>query len=180
VVAINALLSSPNVTTNTTATFALTTASGTGGFYKDLRAAKKGTIDTAGTRIHSSHIFVPSDFGDFILGWADAQARPVFEPHYDSDRAALDEGDTGYFVQSLRMMEDDNLPLSGSNFQLVVTQPNYTLLLEGAPTFSIVPQFGAGNLEPLIRVNCYVSAIARYPQAVSTITGAFYAQSSFS
>lgn len=189
VVAINALLagvSGANAVTNAGATFALA-ASGVGGFLGDLRKAKNATADAAGTRIRSTHLFTTNDFANFIEAYSDGQARPVFSPELGALHQFLvngagdpgGEGWTNYVLSGLCHFGDDNVPNSGSNTQLIVTNPSYTLLLEGPTIPYVMPQYQAGTLDPVVGVRKYVSVIPRYPSAVSSISGSFYAASQF-
>jgi len=186
VVAITALLANANAITNAGA-FALTASGvGVGGTMGDLKKAKSKTTDTAGTRIRSTHLFTTSDFADYIESYSDGQSRPVFSPAYDDNQLPLKavgdpdgEGCTGYNIAGLFHFADDNIPNSGSDTQLIVTRPSYTLLLEGAPVTALFPQYGAGNLDPVISIRSYVACVPRYPAAVSAISGAAYTATTF-
>lgn len=64
--------------------------------------------------------------------------------------------------------------------QLIVTRPREILLLKGEPVVYAYPAGGvANNLEAILGVKQYVTAIARFPSGVSVITGNAYAASTF-
>ena len=176
--AIQQALSGAQTVTNT-GTFVLATASGEGGFLKDLKAAKSKLADTAGVRLRATHLFATSDFADYLAALADGQGRPIFAP----DRAEADpnasEGDTGYIVSGLSMFADDNIPPSGSNTQIIVCKPSTILHLAGDVMANVYPQGAAGNLESQVIVRQYVTTIPRYPTGVAAISGAAYTASTF-
>ena len=184
-----------------TGTFALATASGEGGFLKDLKAAKSKMTDTSGVRLRATHLFAASDFADYLAALANADGLPIFQPtlnvdgldpHAQGDPMA--EGFTGYTIAGLAMYADDNIPTSGSNLQLVVARPSTVLLAEGAPMPFMFSE-GAGSLtsgggswsvtnpggllERVVGIKQYVACIARFPSGVSTISGAAYSSTTF-
>ena len=169
-------------------TFAMTNGStaGVGGFLKDLKSAKNALHDTAGVRLRGTHCFATGDFVDYVSSYNDASGRPMFSPAFDDNclpiRAVGDpngEGFSGYVLVGLALYADDNIPLSGSNAQIIVTRPDHILLLEGAPMPYCYPPTFAGNLEAVLGVRSYVATIARFPAGVSVISGAAYAASTF-
>ena len=177
-VCIDALLEDAQAVTDD-GSFALVGTSGvSASFASDLKAAKSLTTDTAGVRIRSSHLFTTSDFADFIQAYGDAQGRLAFSPEL-SDSDPLSEGWTGYTIAGLRHYADDNIPAAGSNTQLIVTRPEYTYLLEGAPMFNLFPQFQADSLSPTITIHQYMACVRLYPTGVSVISGDAFASSTF-
>lgn len=178
-IVIAAMLASPNTITNS-GSFSLGTASSSGGFLANIKSAKQQTIDTAGTRIRSTHIFCQSDLADYLESLMDAQGRPIFTPKLD-DGKECDEGWSGFNVSGLQMYCDENIPTVGTSelLQIIVTRPSHTVLMEGTPSFRLFPQYAADNLSPIIAVNTYAAALCRYAKAVSVVTGAAYALSNF-
>ena len=160
-------------------TFALATASGEGGFLKDVKSAKSKLTDTAGVRLRATNLFAPSDFADYLAALADGQGRPIFEPARAEADPNAPEGDTGYIVSGLSMFADDNIPLSGSNTQILVCKPSTILHLTGDVMMNVYPQGAAGNLESQVIVRQYVTTIPRYPTGVAAISGAAYTASTF-
>lgn len=159
--------------------FAMTGTSGVGGLLGDLKKAKSKLTDTAGTRLRATHMFGLDDFCDYIAAYADAQGRPLFSPAWDDNRQKLGEGATGYVLAGLDLYGDTNIPNSGSNIQIVVARPDTILQLNGTPVLYLMPQSGAGSLEATIGVRQYTTTIARFPDAVATVSGAAYAASTF-
>lgn len=166
--------------------FALAGTSGVGGFLGDLKTAKNSLHDTAGTRVRATHLFAIGDFVDYITAYADAQGRPVFLPTLDDNRLPIRstgdpmaEGFSGYVISGLALFADDNIPNASSNAQIVVARPDTILLLAAEPVPYLYPEGAAGNLEAIIGVRRYVTAVPRYPAAVNVISGAAYQASNF-
>lgn len=174
-------------TVTNTGTFALTTASGVGGFLGDLKHAKSKLTDTAGVRLRGTHAFATGDLVDYVSSYADAQGRPVFTPSFDDNRLPIKsvgdgapaQGYSGYVLGGLALFADDSIPESGSNTQVVVCRADTILHLESAPVFSLFPQGAAGNLESQAIARQYVATIPRWPSGVASISGAAYAASTF-
>lgn len=167
-------------------TFAVATASGVGGFLKDLKAAKNLLHDTAGVRLRGTHAFAIGDFCDYLAAEADAQGRPLFSPSFDDNRLPIRsvgdqtaEGYTGYVLVGLALFADDNIPNASSNAQIVICRPDTILLLEGEPVPYCYPPSVAGSLEAILGVRCYMTAIPRFPSGVAAISGAAYLASQF-
>jgi HK97 family phage major capsid protein len=180
-------LSGAQTVTNNGA-FTVTTASGVGGFLKDLKTAKNSLHDTAGVRLRGTHCFATGDFVDYISSYADAQGRPLFSPSYDGNHLPIrsqgdpaGEGFSGYVLTGLALFADDNIPTYGtiSQTQVIVTRPDTILLLEGAPIPYVYPPSVAGSLEAVLGVRAYVATIAKYASGVSAISGSAYAASTF-
>ena len=185
--AINQALAGAQTVTNNGA-FTVTTASGVGGFLKDLKTAKNSLHDLSGVRLRGTHCFATGDFVDYVSSYADAQGRPLFTPSFDDNNLptrsqgdALAEGYSGYVLVGLALYADDNLPNLGStsNQQVVVTRPDTILLLEGAPIPYVYPPSVAGSLEGILGVRAYICTIAKYASGVSTISGSAYAAATF-
>jgi hypothetical protein len=185
---INQALATAQSVAGISGSFTLTTASGVGGFTGDLRKAKNLLHDTAGTRLRGTHAFATGDLVDYIAAYADAQGRPVFSPTHNahwlptSAQGDLDaEGFSGYVIGGLALFADDNINTVGTAAlnQVIVTRPSTILLLEGEVVPYLYPQGAAGNLESILGVREYVTAIPRYPNGVAAISGFAYAASNF-
>ena len=79
-------------TVTDTGSFSLATASGSGGFYRDLKAARNLLHDTAGVRLRATSLFAIGDVCDYLASLADAQGRPIFTPKFDDDQLPLRAG----------------------------------------------------------------------------------------
>lgn len=166
--------------------FAVTSASGVGGFLKDLKTAKNSLHDTAGVRLRGTHAFAFGDFVDYVTAYADAQGRPLFSPSLDTNRLPIQskgdplaEGYSGYVVNGLALFADDNVPASGADAQIIVCRPDTILQLEGAPIPYLYPPSVAGSLEGILGLRQYVATIARFPSGVATISGSAYTATTF-
>jgi hypothetical protein len=160
-------------------TFALTASGvGVGGLLGDLKKAKSKLTDTAGVRLRGTHCFAVDDFVDYLEAYSDGQSRPVFSP---DPVAAADQSDgfSGFSLSSLGLWGDTNIPTSGSNLQIVVCRADTIVHLQSPVVCDFLPQFGAGNLDPVIRVRQYCTTIPRFPTGVAVITGNGYAATTF-
>jgi len=173
-------------TVTNSGTFAVATASGVGGFVGDLKHAKSKLTDTAGIRLRATHAFAQDDLVDYVCSWADASGRPIVTPAFDDSRLPvrsqgdqLAQGYSGYVLGGLALFGDSNIPTTTNFCQIVVCRPDTILLLEGPPVTYVRPQFQAGNLEPVVGVYEYTTAIAKFPQGVAVISGAAYTASTF-
>ncbi len=180
-----ALANAQTVTNSGSFSLANATA-GVGGFLGDLKKAKSKLTDLAGTRIRATHCFAPDDFVDYIGAYSDGNARPVFSPELDDNRLPIRsagdqnaEGYSGYVLVGLALFADSNIPLSGSNTQIIVCRADTILLLEGAPMPYLYPPTYAGNLDALLGIRAYVATIPRYPSGVAVIGGSAYTASTF-
>lgn len=167
-------------------TFAVASASGVGGFMKDLKSAKNLLHDAAGVRLRGTHAFAIGDFCDYLSAYADAQGRPLFTPTLDDNRLPIRsvgdqaaEGYTGYVLVGLALFADDNIPNASSNAQIIVCRPDTILLLEGEPVPYCYPPSVAGSLEAVLGVRCYTTTIPRFPTGIASISGAAYLASQF-
>jgi HK97 family phage major capsid protein len=178
---IAAMTAGANTVTNNGSFKVVATSGVSGSMLDDIRKAKNATANGAGTAIRSTHLFCVSSIANFIEAYGDAEGRPVFSPAALPTPVPTQEGFTGYRLSGLAVYTDDNVPtLTTANLeQVIVTNPSYTLLMESAPIVQLTPQFGAGNLQPIITLRGYFACLPRYPNAVSVISGAAYASSVF-
>lgn len=165
-----------------TGSFALTAANGASSFYTKVAAAKAATVDAAGTVLPATHLFAIPNRWEYVQAYTDGQARPLVVPSYaspfnatagGSDGQPLAEGFTGYRMQGLEVYEDGNIPLIGTanTDQVIVAHMPEVWVWEGTPVPRVIPQTLAQNLQVLLQLYEYITAIVRYPKAVQTING---------
>ena len=149
----------------------------------DLTKAREILSDTAGDRLHATHLFTTSDLLGHTSSQLDSSGRPIMTPHFDAQPwnalvAAGDpkgEGWSGHIMPGgLAWFEDNNIPASGSNTQLIVARPQEIIVFEGEPIPSAYPETEAAGLSVTINLRCYVGAIARFPKSVAVIGGSGY------
>lgn len=182
-VAINAILANAATVTDSGSFLPVGTSGlGTNSMGKDVAAAKKALTDTAGIRLRPTHMFAISDLLDTVVSWGDAEGRPLLPFSYDPDHGqGVPDGD-GYVCQmfQLQAYADDEIPASGSDTQVIVTDPKFTLLLEGTPMLRGFPQYGAASLDPVLALNTYAACVPRFPDGAAVLSGSAYATSNFS
>jgi HK97 family phage major capsid protein len=184
---INAALAGANTVTNS-GTFALTTASGSGGLYEDLAKAREAMADSAGNRLRATQVFTSSDFSNYCASLADAQGRPILLPHYEAEpwRSLVAQGDpqgqgwTGHMLPgSTPWFTDDSIPASGGNTQILVSRPGDTIILhEGAPVLqALVSGPEAPKMEVTLRLYSYLAVAVLRPAGTSVVGGSAYSAS---
>ena len=183
--ALSQALANAQSVTNSSA-FALTTASGVGGLYGDIKKARSKLTDTAGVRLRATHVFMLDDACDFLLAYADSGGRPIAVPALDDNRLPIRsvgdqnaEGYTGHLLAGLALFGDSNIPNSGSNIQIVVARMNTILHMEAEPVPYLYPPTYAGSLDAVLGVRQYVATVPEYGSGVSVISGSAYAASTF-
>lgn len=166
-----------------TGTFAVSTASGVGGFLGQVNGAIS-TINTApGTFLNPTCAFMIPSRWQYIAAWADAEGRQLivperYGPFNASGTAAADgapviEGYTGYSFAGLPVFKDANIPLLGTTTtdQVIVGDLSEVYWFEGQPVDRVLPQTLAGNLQVIIQRYGYRGIIVRYPAGVVSING---------
>jgi hypothetical protein len=146
-------------------------------FWKDVAKAKQSVATAAGVNWRPTHLFAPSPVVDYIEEQVDAQGLPVFLPGNFGDYAAnlnKDDGDSGYSVQSLHWMRDDNIPVSGADFQLLVGRPDSVLVFDGDQIFDCFVQTDAQDLSVLFNMRQYIAVVPLNANGHCVITGAAY------
>lgn len=160
------------------------------GIADRIAAAKAATQDTAGTVLPATHIFANVVPWEWMTVQADSSGRPFVLPDYagpfnafaaaaSGAPNAAAEGDTGYKVLGLPVFEDNNIPQTSSQYQLIVAHMPEVWFWEGDLVPRVVPQTLAQDLSVLLQVYAYVGAIVRYPSAVQSITGTQMATSKY-
>lgn len=145
-------------------------------FWADVSKAKFSIATTNGTRYRPTHLFMNSNEVDKVEEQVDDDHRPIFTPDWATNTNA-DDGDTGYNIQSLRVMRDDNIPILSGNNQLIVSRPATVVLMRADPVPSVFVQTLANSLSVIMNLRQYVSVIPRYPNASQVITGSTYVTS---
>lgn len=163
--------------------FVLAVTSGSGGFYGQVSKAKASVRTAAGTFLNPTHLFLQPTRWEYMASWADSQGRPIVVPDYagpfnaaaggSSDGDSGIEGYTGYKFNGLRAFADANIPTVGTaaSEQAVVGCLSEVYVFEGTPVLRVVPQTLAGNLQVLLQLYEYVTAIVRYPSGIVSING---------
>ena len=159
------------------------------GLLADLAKAREGMTDTAGVRLRATHIFSTSDLWCYVSrqcdnvwnGSALVANRPVCVPQFKPGVPFFDDGDrskyarfTGYVTNGMMWFEDDNIPASGSNTQIIVSRPDTVLLYEGTPLVQCYPEPYAASLSVIVRMYTYAVAVPRFALAHSKISGNAY------
>lgn len=156
------------------------------GLYQDLAKAREQLTDTSGTRLRPTTFFSTSDFYSFVTRQVDATTnRPIVTPQFAPALPIQIGGDTVHqkwsrftgtiLPGSVLWIEDDNIPASSGNNQLLLSAPDQAVVLaEGEPVIEAIPQPDAVNIGTLIRLKAYVCAIPRYPAGTANVVGAAY------
>lgn len=174
-----------------TGTFALTVASGVGGFLGMVSGAISTINTAAGTFLNPTHVFVLPSRWQYIAAYADGQGRQVIVPEKygpfnasgtaDGVGSPVIEGYTGYSLAGLPVFKDNNIPLLGttSTDQAIVGDLSEVYWFEGAPVDRVLPQTLGGNLQVIIQRYGYRGMIVRYPAGVVSINGTAMATPTF-
>jgi HK97 family phage major capsid protein len=162
-------------------TFALAGTSGVGGFVDKLASAKNAIRGTAGAYLEPSAAFFAPARWEYMVGWADAQGRPVVLPCATGDNPRK-YGDTGLEWGGLHIFTDPNVPAVGttSEDQVVVLDPSEVYVWRSPqPIVNAFSQTGANALEVTIRIHGYAGCIVRYQSGVQTVFGTAFSTPSF-
>jgi hypothetical protein len=146
-------------------------------FWKDVAKAKQSVATSAGVNWRPTHLFAPSPVVDYVEEQVDAQGLPVFLPGNFGDYAAnlnKDDGDSGYSVQSLHWMRDDNIPTASGNFQLLVGRPDSVIVFDGDQIFDCFVQTEAQDLSVIFNKRQYIAVVPLNTNGHCVITGAAY------
>ena len=155
--------------------------SSAGYLYSKLGQAKALCVDAAGVVLPATHAFFQPINWEWYASQVDVEGRLQITPNahgpYNaigagSDGTPIADGDTGYVVNGLHVMEDGNIPATGGTNQVVVAHMPEVWFWEGDLVTRTVPQTAAQNLSVLLQAYAYVGAIVRYPKAVQSIAGA--------
>ncbi len=177
-----ALAGAGTIAYTSTSPFALTVASGVGGFTSKLAGGKVAIRKGAGVFMKPTHLFLDPTRWEYISAVSDAQGRPVVVPDYAGAFNAIAagnssgdydvEGATGYRINGLGIFEDASIPVptAGAD-QAIVGALAEVYVFEGTPIPRVLPQTLGGQLSTLLQLYSYTATIVRYPTAVQTITG---------
>lgn len=154
--------------------------------YTDMGTAREGITDTAGVRLRPTHVFTTYDLFSGLSDIMGSDGRPMVMPTEKPGYPIVEGADMGHPVWSrytgcimpggLLWFTDDNIPPNGSNNQIIVTAAyEANVLLESpVPTFTVFPQYNAGNLEVMLNLRSYACLIARHPTGTQVYSGAAY------
>lgn len=165
-----------------TGTFALSAASGSGGFYGQVSKAKAAIRTAAGTILNPTHLFMQPSRWEFIAAWADTQGRALVVPDYagpfnalanSADGDAGIEGRTGARFNGLPVFADANIPNLGTTTtdQALVACMSEVWVFEGNPVHRVLPQTLGGNLQTILQRYSYIAVLVRYPAGIVSING---------
>jgi hypothetical protein len=139
-----------------TAVAGAATYTNTGTLYADQAKGREVLTDTAGTRLRPTTFFSGSDLYSYVTRQVDSSGRPVISPQFAPGLPIQEAGDspekwsrfTGTVLPgAVLWIEDDNIPATGGNNQMLLSAPDQALVLaEGDPIMSAYPQTDAVNL----------------------------------
>ena len=148
-------------------------------FYNDIAKAREQLTDTNGVRLNPTHVFSTSDFFAYVSRQVDSSLRPLLVP--DSNALVSAKGDpdwasfTGVHLPgALAWFQDDNIPASGSNTQIIVARPQEVYTFDGEHTAYAYPETLANKLQVVVGIKAYVGVIVRFPKAIAVINGSTY------
>ena len=156
-------------------------------FISKIAGAKAAVQDTAGTVLPADHVFMNVDLWEWFAAQVDSNGRPVVTPDYAGAFNAfaagsptlLPEGGTGFKLQGLPVFEDQNIPKTSTDYNVIVAHMPEVWFWEGDLVPRVVPQTYANNLSVLLQVYAYVGCLVRYPKAIQTVTGSALAAVTF-
>ncbi len=173
--AITAVFTSPLETITNTNSPSITA------LWEDVGKAKAAISTTEGTRLMATHVMIPPANMAWFQAQVDSEGRPIWTPSAAATLARVgqantrSEGYTGYDVAGAQAFEDANLPVNGSDAELLVGDlPNGLLVMTGAPVVNVWPQFEPAALTAAIVIRQYFALAVLYPNAFVEITGAAY------
>lgn len=183
-----ALANAQTITWN--GSYTITTASGSGGLYEKVAYGKNLLATTDGTVLNADTVAMTPARWNYTASFADADGRPlvvpgangVFNSVTSGGGNAPFEGDTGYSIQGVPIITDNNLPPQGTTTsdQIIVANCSEIYLWESTPVQRVVPQTLASTLQCIVQVFGYAGVIARYPSGTAVITGTALTAPTFS
>jgi HK97 family phage major capsid protein len=154
--------------------------------FADLATAREQSQDAAGVRLKATHCFMTTDLAGHVQSQVDTANRPIVTPEFTAEPYAslLAKGDpkglgwSGIILPgALALFEDNSIPASGANTQIVVARPQEILVFEGDPIPFAYPETLAGSLAVVIGLRVYIGCIVRWAKSVQSISGNAYASS---
>jgi HK97 family phage major capsid protein len=151
--------------------------------FADVGKASAAIATTEGTRLHPSHVMLPSANAEWFMAQTDTDGRPVWMPSAAATLARVgqvntrDEGYSGYDISGKMVFADDNLPAGPSptySTVLVGDLPNGLLVMTGTPIVDVMPEFDPATLTAIITIRMYAALSVLYPSAFQQITGPAY------
>ena len=136
-------------------------------FYNDIAQGEETLTDTAGTRLRPTHFFSTYDFYMYVSHLVDGSGRPLLPPAQlpvptaprilGADDGQQGPGNKPWWARftgqvlpgGVYWFTDDNIPASGADTQVIVSNPEQAVILLESPdpVFSVFPQTVANNLE---------------------------------
>jgi hypothetical protein len=151
-------------------------------FYSKVAGAEASIRTAAGIFGNPTHMFLQPTRWGYLTVQFDASNRPVIVPNVAGPQNAVaagsptgnvgTEGDTGFWMLGLRVLQDANIPTPGTGAdQAIVADMSSVLVMEsGIRPFSF-DQTYANQASVLLQVRGYLAATALYPLAVQSISG---------
>jgi hypothetical protein len=184
--AINQSLIESQTVTNSEGTFKFSEKEGVGGFLGDIRKGKNLIATTGGVRHKASHIFAPSKLVNYVEAFATSTGGPVWTPELDGNEKGPDgdpkmQGYTAYVLSECKVFADDNIPLVGTSniYQVLITRADTILVFRSAPVFYTFRETYGNTMDAALGARIYTCCIPRWPEAVVSLSGAFYKTSTF-
>jgi hypothetical protein len=149
--------------------------------WSDMGKAKSIISTTEGTRLQATHTVIPPLNMAWFQAQVDTEGRPIWTPSAAATLARVgqantrSEGYSGYDLLSTQAYEDANLPVNGSDAELLVGDlPNGLLVMTGTPICDVHPEFQAASLTAAITIRQYFAIGVLYAGAFVEITGGAY------
>jgi len=152
--------------------------------FADVGKASAAIATTEGTRLHPSHVMMPSANAEWFMTQTDSTGRPIWLPSPAATLARVgqantrSEGYSGFDIAGKMTFADDNLPNTGASptysTVLVGDLPNGLLVMTGTPIVDVMPEYEPATLTALIRWRVYCALQVLFPAAFQQITGAAY------
>lgn len=159
--------------------------------FGDIYNARQKLETSAGTKLRPTHaFFLPTPWA-FLASQVDSQQRPLLIPapmsadmpmrptvaslmgdHEDIPPA----GYTGYAFGSVPAFTDGSIPLTGGNATIVVINASSVVpFVQADPTPGVFLQTSAaGNLQAVVRLYGYATAVVVHASGVCAISGSAY------
>lgn len=145
-------------------------------------AIAQAKAEIAATRfLPATHVFMTPGRWETIEQLLDANGRPLvvpasagpWNPAQVAPASAVAQGETGGVLLGLNAVQDQNVPAASPNDSMIVAKMDDLWLYESAVIARALPQTYGNQLSVLLQVYEYMAfTAARYPNAISDITGA--------
>jgi len=147
------------------------------GLYGDVAKARAQMLTTDGTKLPSTHCFMQPSFYEWAIAQVDPSGRPLLLP--ENVTAVMpftpSPGWTGERLLGTGVFTNGQIPASGSNTQIILTNQSEVFVVRSQPGLRAIPETYANNLTVVIQCYQYVACIVRHPAgAVQVLSGAAY------